>query len=283
VRGPRILTFTLGLLIGLGGGLLLAWEVFPPPPGNATPADLAPAYQDLWIVLAAQADLVEGDAAASRRRLEALGLPDLPDRVRALAERGLFENWPLSTVQALARLAQALGARSPALVVILATPVPTRIPPSPTLIPTATPSPTPSPSPSPSPMPSPTTLPTPLPTPTEEATATPPAPNGPTLLESQTRCETPPLLRIYVFDAEGRPRAGVRLWVSGPQGTETLLTGLKPGMAEGYADVQMAPQETYRLGVERPEPTVAELAARPCVDAAGQAGWTGWEVLVRLP
>jgi len=279
MRAPGILAFTLGLLIGLGGGFLLAWEVFPPPPGNATPADLAPAYQDLWIVLAAQADLVEGDVTASRRRLEALGLPDLPDRVRALAERGLFENWPLSTVQALARLAQALGARSPALVVILATPVPTRLPPSPTLIPTATPSPTPSPSPSPSPTP----LPSPSPAPTEQATVTPPAPNGPALLESQARCETTPLLRIYIVDPEGRPRAGVRLWVSGPQGTETLLTGLKPGMGEGYADVQMTPQGTYRLGVERPEPAVVELTAHPCAEVAGQAGWTGWEVRVRLP
>ncbi|MBO9361924.1 MAG: hypothetical protein J7452_06950, partial [Thermoflexus sp.] len=121
MRARMLLAFTLSALISLGGGLFLAWEVFPPPPRNATPADLASVYQDLWIVLAAQADLVEGDAAASRRRLEALQLPDLPDRVRALAERGLFENWPLPTVQALARLAQALGARSPALVVILAT------------------------------------------------------------------------------------------------------------------------------------------------------------------
>lgn len=278
------LAFLIGFLPGLGGGLYLAWEIFPPPPGRSSPADLAAPYQDLWIVLAAYADQAEGDPAALRRRLEALALPDLADRVGGLVERGLLENWPAGTVRALARAAQRLGARSPALAVVLATPVPTRGLPSPTLLPTPTPSPTISPTPPPSPTPSPTPESSPTPSPTPGGTVSPtPTPSVAQVVEQRAQCESAPLLRIRVLGPDGRERSGVRLWVSGPQGTETLLTGLKPGMGEGYADVRMAPRGIYRLGIEGPEPALIERAASPCEGSGGEAGWTGWEVWVRLP
>ncbi len=279
MRAQQGIAFLVGLLPGLIGGLYLAWEVFPPPPGGSSPAELAIPYQELWIVLAARADAVERDPATLRRRLEALALPDLPERVAALAERGLLENWPSGVVQDLARAAQQLGARSPALVVILATPVPTRVPPSPTLIPTPTASPTATPTPRPSPTPVPTWEPSPAPL--ETPTATPTRSEGP-LVEQRPLCEGSPLLRIRVFDPDGKERSGVRIWVSGPRGTETLLTGLKPGMGDGYADVQMEPQGTYRLGIEGPGSVLTEVAAQPCELPHGPGGWTGWEVDVRL-
>lgn len=279
MRAQRGIAFLVGLLPGLIGGLYLAWEVFPPPPGGSSPAELAIPYQELWIVLAARADVVERDPATLRRRLEALALPDLPERVAALAERGLLENWPSGVVQDLARVAQQLGARSPALVVILATPVPTRVPPSPTLIPTPTASPTATPTPRPSPTPVPTWEPSPAPL--ETPTATPPRSEGP-LVEQRPLCESSPLLRIRVFDPDGKERSGVRIWVSGPQGVETLLTGLKPGMGDGYADVRMEPQGTYRLGIEGPGSVLTEVAAQPCELPQGPGGWTGWEVDVHL-
>ncbi|MCS7350102.1 hypothetical protein [Thermoflexus sp.] len=290
MRGRPGIAFLAGLLPGLVGGLYLAWEIFPPPPGWSSPAELAGPYQELWIVLAAQADAVERDPGALQRRLEALALPDLPDRVAALAERGLLENWPSGIVQDLAHVAQQLGARSPALVVILATPVPTRLPPSPTLIPTPTASPTPTPSPTVTltPPPSPTPIPTHEPSPTPvlagiEAPTSTPTPSVPQVVERQPLCEASPLLRIHVLGPDGKERSGVRVWVSGPRGTETLLTGLKPGMGEGYADAQMEPQRIYRFGIEGLELTLEEVVARPCERPEGQTGWTGWEVWVRLP
>jgi len=286
--GRRGIAFLAGLLPGLIGGLYLAWEGFPPPPGRSSPAELAAPYQELWIVLAVQADAVEKDPAALRRRLEALALPDLPDRVAALAERGLLENWPAGVVQDLARVAQQLGARSPALVVILATPVPTRVPPSPTWIPTSTPTPSPTvpPTPSPSPTPSPAS-PTPTPSPAVPGTPTgtppiPPTPAGPQVVEEHFPCEAAPLLRIRVFGPDGTERSGVRVWVRGPRGTETLLTGLKPGMGAGYADARMEPEAIYQVGIEGMTAPLAEGAARPCALAPGQGGWTSWEVAVRL-
>lgn len=276
--------FIIGLLPGLIGGFYGAWEIFPSPAGRSSPADLAAPYQELWIVLAAQADAVERDPATLRRRLEALALPDLPERVAALAERGLLENWPSGLVQDLAYAAQQLGARSPVLVVILATPVPTRVPPSPTLIPTQTPSPTATPMSLPSPTPSPTQEPPLTPTSAPVGTVTPtPTPSVPQVIEQRPLCETSPLLRIHVLGPDGKGRSGVRLWVGGPRGMETLLTGLKPGMGEGYADVQMEPPGIYRLGIEGPEPVLAEVAARSCELSEGRTGWTGWEIRVRLP
>ncbi len=280
MRGHWGIAFLVGLLPGLIGGLYLAWEIFPPPPGGSFPAELAAPYQELWMVLAAQADAVERDPATLRRRLEALALPDLPERVAALAERGLLENWPSGIVQDLARVAQQLGARSPALVVILATPVPTRVPPSPTLIPSPTPSPTATPTPFPSPPSSPTLEPSPtVPGPGDTPTATPSM--GPAMAQ-RSLCEASPLLRIWVFGPDGKARSGVRIRVSGPRGTETLLTGLKPGMGEGYADVRMEPQGVYRVAVEGMESAATEVSARPCELPSGQGGWTGWEVEVRL-
>lgn len=272
----------LGGLLGIVGGLYLAWEVFPPPPGRATPADLAARYQELWVVLAAQADQVEQDPRALRRRLEALAWPDLPERVGAMVERGLLENWPDEVVRALAQVGRQLGARSPALIVVLATPVPTRVPPSPTLIPTPTPSPTATPTPSPSPTPLPTMEPSPtsVAAPTGSPTVTP-TPSTPYEVERRPQCEASPLLRIRVFGPDGQERSGVRLWVSGPKGTETVLTGLKPGMGDGYADVRMEPRGTYRLALEEPEEVLGELTAESCRTDEGGAGWTGWTVEVR--
>lgn len=283
MKGYAGIAFLVGLIPGLLGGLYLAWEIFPPPPGKSSPAELAAPYQELWIVLAAQADAVERDPVTLRRRLAALALPDLPERVAALAERGLLENWPSGIVQDLARAAQQLGARSPALVVILATPVPTRVPPSPTLIPTPTPSPTVTPTFSPSPAPSPTQESPLTPTSALVETMTPtPTPSVPQVIEQRPLCETSPLLRIEVLSPDGEGRSGVRLWVSGPRGMETLLTGLKPGMGRGYADVRMEPQGAYRLGIEGSEPVLAEVSARPCKLSEDQIGWTGWEIRVRL-
>ncbi|WP_376791938.1 hypothetical protein [Thermoflexus sp.] len=284
MRGRLAIAFLVGLLLGLGGGLYLAWEAFPPPPGGASPADLAPPYQDLWVVLTAYANQLEGDPVTLRRRLDALAWPDLPERVSALVERGLLENWPSGLVRALARVAQQVGARSPALVVVLATPVPTRPLPSPTLIPTPSPVPTATSTPYPSPTSSPTREPSPTPSPAQMGTPTStPRPSVPYVAEQRSLCEPLPLLRIRVFSLDGRERAGVRLWVNGPRGMETLLTGLKPGMGEGYADVRMEPQEAYQVGVESPEPVLSELVARPCASPEGGTGWTGWEIWVRLP
>lgn len=284
MRGRPAIVFLVSFLLGLGGGFYLAWEVLPPPPRGASPADLAPPYQDLWVVLAAYADQLEGDPATLRRRLDALAWPDLPERMSALVERGLLENWPPELVRALARVAQQVGARSPVLIVVLATPVPTRPLPSPTLIPTSSPTPTATPTSYPSPTPSPTQEPSPTPSSAPSGTPTStPTPSVPYVAEQRSLCESQPLLRIRVFSPDGRERAGVRLWVKGPRGMETLLTGLKPGMGEGYADVRMEPQGVYQIGVESPEPVLSEWVARPCVNPEGGNGWTGWEVWVRLP
>lgn len=210
MRGRLGIAFLAGFFPGLIAGVYLAWEVFPPSPGWSSPIELASPYQELWIVLAAQADAVERDPEALRRRLEALGMPDLPDRVAALAERGLLENWPSGIVQDLARVAQQVGARSPALVVILATPVPTRVPPSPTWIATPTPSLTSMPSPTATPTPLPSLTPTPTdalsPTPFSVGIETPtltPTPSVPHRIERQMLCEASPLLRIRVFGPDG--------------------------------------------------------------------------------
>lgn len=280
----RRLAFLIGFFLGLAGGVYLAWEIFPPPPGTASPADLAAPYQELWIVLAAHANQIEGDPMALRRRLEALALPDLADRIEALVERGLLENWPVETVRALARAAQQMGARSPALAVVLATPVPTRGLPSPTMLPSPTPSPTVSPTPLPSPTPSLTSESSPMPSPTGVGTVEPtPTPSVAQVVQQRSQCQSTPLLQVRVLGPDGQERSGVRLWVDGPHGMETLLTGLKPGAGEGYADVRMEPREAYRLGIEGPEPLWIELMALPCEGSQGGTGWTGWEVWVRLP
>lgn len=105
----------LAITLGAVAGLLLGWYVWPVTLTDVAPDRLRADWQDEAIWMAAQAYAYDRDLEAALARLQPLGHPDLGGVVRDRAERALSQNWPAVQVSYLARLAAALGSRSPQL------------------------------------------------------------------------------------------------------------------------------------------------------------------------
>lgn len=103
----------LSLAIGLGAGALIGWYVWPATTTQATPAQLRQDWQHEAVWMAAQAYAYDHDLEAALTRLRPLGHDDVGGIVRDRAEYALDQNWPSIQIGYLARLAAALGARSP--------------------------------------------------------------------------------------------------------------------------------------------------------------------------
>jgi hypothetical protein len=103
----------LVLLLGVGAGLLIGWFVWPATPVDAPPALLRADWKDEAVWMAAQAYAYDRNLTDAIARLQPLGEDDLGRLVLDRAERALAANWPQREITYLARLAAALGARSP--------------------------------------------------------------------------------------------------------------------------------------------------------------------------
>ena len=111
----RALTvIVLGLAIGVGIGLAVGWN-WPISPPKTTPAALSTDWQADWVLMTAQAYSLDGDLELARQRLAMLGEGDPGVRVADRGDLAIAEELPPSYIGALARLAAALGARTPTL------------------------------------------------------------------------------------------------------------------------------------------------------------------------
>ena len=109
-----LLVITLGLALGVGGGLAIGWSV-PVRTGQSDPSVLATDWQDDWILMTAQAYSLDGDLEAARQRVALVGEAELGPRVAGRGQSAIAEGLPPRYIGALARLAAALGTRLPAL------------------------------------------------------------------------------------------------------------------------------------------------------------------------
>ncbi len=76
-------------------------------------------------------------------------------------------------------------------------------------------------------------------------------------------------------------RPGVRVWLLWEEGADQAVTGFRPAQGLGYADFDIAPEQTYNLYLEAPIGIpIASLDVRRCVNADGELAWTGWGLLV---
>ena len=76
---------------------------------------LASVYRDEYVLMVAETFMLDRDLDAARARLALLAVPDLPERVADQAQAALARDASQLDVQALARLAAALGAERDAL------------------------------------------------------------------------------------------------------------------------------------------------------------------------
>jgi hypothetical protein len=97
------------------------------------------------------------------------------------------------------------------------------------------------------------------------------------LVEQQRFCERgegSDLLRVNVYDGEGKPLPSVELLVRWTGGEDRFFTGLKPDVSPGYADYDLATGGSYQVGVIGTESDVAQgISGGDCTDELARVVW----------
>lgn len=275
---PRHLGFVVvGIVVGLGLGLLVTWQVWPVEYYDTDPVDLRQNHKDDYVVMIAAAYAQDGDLETAALRLEQLGLEDDTQVVLGLFQR-YDEAGYIEETRSLARLAYGLGVTDVALLPYVEEPTPTA-----TLIPTPAPTPTEEPTPTPTETPAeptptsteappePTSTPTqPAPTPTHTATVLPEDAATPTVAvdfdyqvveKSDLGCTSDrdgDYILIHVRDEDDRGVAGVKIVVKGPGVEDFFFTGLKPEIGPGFADYLVTAAGSYTAEVAEGRSQVAQ-------------------------
>lgn len=255
-----------GLVLGFVLGLAVSWGLFPVRYRDVDPASLHPDFKATYRALIAVAYWARPDPVRATARLGLLQDPSPVAALQLQAQKALTQSpWPWEA-EALAALALMLQGQPLA--------VPTR---------TANAMPTPFPA-TPTPQPSPPLIVAVTATPTEVFDLTPtPAATQATLfrvVHKEPFCDPlrPALLVVEVYDAEGKPLPGVVLEVAWKDGQERLVTGMKPEMGLGYADVVLDPAQGYRLRVVTGSEIVTGLQPLLCRTVQGERYPGGWTI-----
>jgi hypothetical protein len=278
----------LGLVLGLAAGLLFAWVISPVQYVGTSPNTLRADFKDAFRVAIAASYSATHNMDRARARLALLGDPDPVEALSAQAQRMLGAGEPFSIVQNVAGLASDLrsgivaaqGSPTPASISDLASPTPTTGTSSAGTTPNATAQEA-----TPSEL---AATPLPFDTPTPRPTRTPvPTASAPFLLISQDPvCNanlTEGLMQISVLDRNRHQMPGVEIRISWNGGEERFFTGLKPEIADGYADYVMQAGVTYALRVARSPVPVAGLTAPSCPDTGGQTYVGGLKLVFQQP
>lgn len=242
-RRPPLYLLT-GLIIGLIFGLVLI-IVFPANRVNLSPANLASDYKTQYRLIAALAYASSGNIGRAQARLSLLQDGDPVRALAAQAQLALADNSTQREARALASLAadlQTLNDSAQSTSAAVNTPNPDE----------------------------------------QGALATPfqtTAENAVYHLKSQEllceSSETPPLVKMFVFDAKGNAQAGVRISMASADGSEDFFTGAHPEFGPGYAEYELTPNVTYSLSIQGTQ-LVGGLKAAACETEAGDPAWGSW-------
>jgi hypothetical protein len=105
----------VGLALGIALGLLVGWVLWPVQYTNTAPAQLRQDYRNDYILMVAAAYQVEGNPDTALERLARLD-PEQPTRpLVELTETLIAQDGRPTDIRMLVRLAEALGATTPAM------------------------------------------------------------------------------------------------------------------------------------------------------------------------
>jgi hypothetical protein len=90
-------------------------------------------------------------------------------------------------------------------------------------------------------------------------------------------------MQITVVDKRGHQLAGIEIIITSSGGEEHFFTGLKPEIANGYADYVMQAGVTYTVRVGENGAPVQGLVAPVCPDANGQTYTGGLHLTFQQP
>ncbi len=280
----------LSLLAGLAVGLAYAWVISPIRYVDTTPNTLRADFKDSFRAAIAASYSSTHNLQRARARLALLGDPNPAEALTAQAQRMLAAGESVAIVQEVAGLASDLGS-GVASISASATAIPT------SNLPTAVLPATPAPSATATgtsdaqdlSVPTETIAPTLVfDTPTARPTRTPiPKASAPfELLSQDPVCNpnlTDGLMQISVLDSHRHQMPGVEITISWSGGEESFFTGLKPEIADGYADYVMQAGVSYALRIARSGTPVSGLSAPSCPDTNGQTYLGGLKLVFRQP
>lgn len=282
--GPRISAASLvliGLAIGFGISLYVAWIVEPVSYTEASPARLSDRYQAAYILLVSQAFEANGDWEKTEERLSALADDQIAQTVGEQLAASLRQGQPADEMRSLALLARQLGVESAAVDVFVPPDAasPGRAAPAatvdqapaanqPTSVAGQASQPTPLPADTARPSPTPTSTPRPSPT------AVPVF----RLLNRQQVCqpdEAVHRLEVIAVDSNLEPLQAAEVIVLWEEGDDHFFTGFQPERGLGYGDFEMEPGVEYTVMMAEGSQLVAGLGITPCDDARGglPGGW----------
>ncbi len=284
-----LLLSVLALLAGLGVGVVYSWMVSPMRYVDTTPNTLRSDFKDSFRSAIAAAYAATHNLDRARARLLLLGDSHPVDTLAGQAQRMLAAGEPFQAVQAVAELATDLQTG-------LAANAPSPVPP-PVASKTATPTAPASPSPAATEPAGMDLAATPteavtatlaFPTPTARPTRTPiPTASMPFQLVSETEVCNPNLtdglLQISVLDSHRHQMPGVEINITWSSGEESFFTGMKPEIADGYADYVMQAGMSYAVRVERSGTPVSGLTAPSCPGSDNQTYMGGLKLVFQQP
>ncbi len=271
----------LALLAGFGLGLVYAWMVAPVRYVNTVPTTLRSDFKDQFRAAIAASYSATHNLDRAKARLALLGDADPVQALTAQAQRMLASGASFDSIRQVAALASDLKsgvasalptatgtptaiapAISPAAAIETAT-APTSASETPTAVngsPTAVAS-----------TSAPQIFDTPTPRPTYTPTSTPGAPFK--LVSQESICNpdlTDGLMQITTLDSTRHQMAGVEIIITWSGGEEHIFTGLKPEIANGYADYIMQSGVSYTVRIDDSGSPVPNLAAPTCPGANNQ-------------
>lgn len=237
-----------GLVFGLLLGLILAWVIWPPSVNAAGPNSLEAAYKDQYRLMVSLAYATSGDLGRAEARLAVLGDTDPVRALTAQAQVMLANNATQREARALAGLAADVEEH---LVALQAA-----------------------------------TQSAGTPDPNQPAGATPFQTDGQGAAyfmdgEPELVCDSvdaPPYLKVFVFDGNRNPQAGVELSIKSEEGNVDFITGQRPEMSPGYAEVEMTPGVVYSLSIQGIE-MLGGLQPAACETEDGDPAWGSWLLL----
>ncbi len=274
------------IVVGFSLGLLYAWVISPVRYIDITPNTLRADFKDQFRIAIAASYASTHDLGRAKARLALLGDSDSNQALTAQSQRMLAAGESIDVVQQVAQLAaNLLGGVAQIQPSATATATVSQK----TAIPTAaaTGSGTDAPT---IPVESPTIESTSaiVFTPTPRPTHTPvPTPGAPYILVAQdTVCNsnlTDGLMQITVVDKHNHQIPGVEIIISWSGGEEHFFTGLKPEIANGYADYIMQAGISYTVRVAESGTPAPNLTAPNCPDSGGQTYTGGLHLTFQQP
>lgn len=252
------------LLLGYGIGLVIAWGVLPVRMTDTIPGTLQQDIKARYRVLIAEDYIVTGDWARAETRLELL---NDKNTILALTDQ-ITNNYYINEEQRVALVAlQAVlaGSKVSQIQATASLPVPILVTSSvteemitftPDLSPTARP----------------------------VKTLTPLTTTRPTTFKVISRvpvCDTaqdPPLILINVIDSNGKPLSGIVFIISSGEGSERIITGLKPDAGVGSADFNLSVGTIYTILVENASGIPETLTTAQCTSINGASFPGGWKL-----